>query len=112
MLAGQGTICSHFWVSWNNSGCHCSCRSYNCRPYDYISLEISSQNCPFFADFSSPPLPDNVFEGDIDLTDEQRMNIDIYGDIRGNASRAAGSDNRLRWPNGIIPYEIDCSLSK
>lgn len=63
-------------------------------------------------DLSSPPLPDNVFEGDIDLTDEQRMNIDIHGDIRGNASRAAGSDNRLRWPNGIIPFEIDCSLSK
>lgn len=60
--------------------------------------------------FSSPPLPDNVFEGDINLTEEQLMNIDIYGDVRGNASRATGGDNRLRWPNAIVPYEIDCSL--
>lgn len=64
------------------------------------------------AAFSSPPLPDNVFEGDIELTQEQLMNIDIYGDVRGNVSRAAGSNNRVRWPNAIIPYEIDCSLSK
>lgn len=70
------------------------------------------KNLFYFADFSSPPLPDNVFEGDINLTEEQLMNIDIYGDVRGNASRAAGGDNRLRWPNAIIPYEIDCSLSK
>lgn len=62
--------------------------------------------------FSSPPLPDNVFEGDIELTREQLMNIDIYGDIRGNVSRAAGSNSRIRWPNAIIPYEIDCSLRK
>lgn len=40
------------------------------------------------------------------------MNIDIYGDIRGNVSRAAGSNSRIRWPNAIIPYEIDCSLRK
>lgn len=60
--------------------------------------------------FSSPPLPDNVFEGDIELTQEQLMNIDIYGNIRGNVSRAAGSNSRIRWPNAIIPYEIDCSL--
>ena len=62
--------------------------------------------------FSSPPLPDNVFEGDIELTQEQLKNIDIYGDIRGNVSRAAGSNSRIRWPNAIIPYEIDCSLRK
>lgn len=66
----------------------------------------------FIAVGSSPPLPDNVFEGDIDLTQEQLMNIDIYGDVRGNNSRAAGSNSRIRWPNGIIPYEIDCSLRK
>ena len=75
-------------------------------------LESELNTLFYLADFSSPPLPDNVFEGDIDLTEEQRMNIQIYGDIRGNASRAAGGDNRLRWPNGIIPYEIDCSLRK
>ena len=66
----------------------------------------------YLADFSSPPLPDNVFEGDIELTKEQQEYIKSYGDARGNNSRAAGRDNRLRWPNGIIPYEIDCSLSK
>lgn len=66
----------------------------------------------YIADFSSPPLPDNVFEGDIKLTKEQQEYIKSYGDARSNISRAAGSDNRLRWPNGIIPYEIDCSLSE
>ena len=66
----------------------------------------------YIADFSSPPLPDNVFEGDIELTKEQQEYIKSYGDARSNNSRAAGSDNRLWWTNGIIPYEIDCSLSK
>ncbi|KAJ7374574.1 hypothetical protein OS493_004912 [Desmophyllum pertusum] len=73
--------------------------------------QILQANMEIKRDFgSSPPLPDNVFEGDIDLTQEQLMNIDIYGDVRGNKSRAAGSNSRIRWPNGIIPYEIDCSL--
>ena len=62
--------------------------------------------------FSSPPLPDNVFEGDIILTQEQLINLDIHGDVRGNVSRAASGNGRLRWPNAIIPYEIDCSLRK
>lgn len=65
-----------------------------------------------FSAFSSPPLPDSVFEGDIVLTKQQLINIDIHGDIRGNVSRAADGNGRLRWPNGIIPYEIDCSLRK
>jgi len=89
-----------------------------------LCLHIITQKCAIFpvslnsifsfriVVFSSPPLPDNLFEGDIELTQDQLKNIDIYGDSRGNVSRAAGSNSRIRWPNAIIPYEIDCSLRK
>ena len=85
-----------------------------CRPIRSVSILVMNKLLfsIHIAVYSSPPLPDNVFEGDIELTQEQLMNIDIYGDIRGNVSRAAGSNSRIRWPNGIIPYEIDCSLRK
>ncbi|KAK3744449.1 hypothetical protein QZH41_012870, partial [Actinostola sp. cb2023] len=62
-----------------------------------------------FIDDSSPPLPNNVFEGDIALTGEQRRNIDIFGSA---VSRAVGKEQSTRWPGGVIPYEIDCSLLK
>lgn len=40
------------------------------------------------------------------------MNIDIYGNIRGNVSRVVGSNSCIWWFNVIIFYEIDCSLCK
>lgn len=58
--------------------------------------------------YSSPPLPDHVFEADIALTSDQKRNIDLFG----NVGRGASKDTNLRWPDGIIPYEIDCSLRK
>lgn len=97
-------------VTFSHSGQFPPCLHY----ITQRKFQISSNSTFSFriAVFSSPPLPDNVFEGDIELTREQLMNIDIYGDIRGNVSRAAGSNSRIRWPNAIIPYEIDCSLRK
>ena len=43
-----------------------------------------------------------LFDGDMILTDEQQRVI--------NGQR--GSISNRRWPNGVIVYEIDGSLSK
>ena len=52
---------------------------------------------------TDPPSDENVFQGDIILTESQRNKI-YYGDDDGPPFKNA-KDN-ARWPDGIIPYEI------
>lgn len=54
----------------------------------------------------------SFFEGDIKLTEEQRMNNVLFGDPEGASSRAATNVDKIKWPNGVIPYEFDCSVGK
>ena len=52
----------------------------------------------------------SFYEGDIKLTEEQRMNNVVFGDPEGSSTRAATNDEKIKWPNGVIPYEFDCSV--
>lgn len=61
---------------------------------------------------ASPHTNSSFFEGDIKLTEEQRMNNDLFGDPERSSSRAATNVDKIKWPNGIIPYEFDCSVGK
>ena len=61
---------------------------------------------------ASPHTMSSFFEGDIKLTEEQRMNNDLFGDPERSSSRAATNVDKIKWPNGIIPYEFDCSVGK
>ena len=54
----------------------------------------------------------NLYEGDIKLTEEQRMNSVLFGDPDGAPSRAATNVDKIKWPNAVIPYEFDCSVGK
>lgn len=60
---------------------------------------------------ASPHTNSSFFEGDIKLTEEQRMNNDLFGDPERSSSRAATNVDKIKWPNGIIPYEFDCSVA-
>ena len=38
------------------------------------------------------------------------MNNVVFGDPEGSSTRAATNDEKIKWPNGVIPYEFDCSV--
>ena len=38
------------------------------------------------------------------------MNNALFGDPEG--SRAATNVDKIKWPNGVIPYEFDCSVGE
>ncbi|XP_078598280.1 uncharacterized protein LOC144874226 isoform X4 [Branchiostoma floridae x Branchiostoma japonicum] len=65
------------------------------------------------ADSLSPPIGQTPFEGDIAITPRQQQAIQAQlqnqraGDVAANAVAALAT---LRWPKGVIPYTIDCSL--
>lgn len=64
---------------------------------------------------SSPELSGHLFHGDIKLTPMEEMNMEKYGNPYGiseDVGRAASSNDDKRWPNAIIPYELDCSVGK
>jgi len=67
----------------------------------------------FGKDLSASPHPSSskIFEGDIKLTEEQRMNNVLFGDPEGSLSRAATNVDKIKWPNAVIPYEFDCSVA-
>ena len=48
------------------------------------------------------------------LNPEQKHNRALYGDPDGplDPSRAATNVDKLKWPNGIVYYEFDCSVGK
>ena len=50
--------------------------------------------------------PAGVFEGDIKLTEEQRTNNTL---LAGNPGEGSVT---IKWPNGVIPYEFDCSAGE
>ena len=54
----------------------------------------------------------SLFEGDIKLTEEQRTNNMLFGNPEGGTSRAATNVDKIKWPNGVIPYEFDCSVGE
>ena len=61
---------------------------------------------------TSPSRGGALFEGDVRLTSEQRLNDVLFGDPEGAGSRAANNVDKLKWPNAVIPYEFDCSVGK
>ncbi|KAJ7370934.1 hypothetical protein OS493_029009 [Desmophyllum pertusum] len=60
----------------------------------------------------SPHFLSHLYEGDIKLSKEQRLNNVIYGNPDGSPSRAANVDEKIKWPNAVIPYEFDCSVGE
>jgi len=52
-----------------------------------------------------------LYEGDIKLSEEQRLNNALYGNPDGAPSRAATNVDKIKWPNAVIPYEFDCSVA-
>ena len=63
-------------------------------------------------DVESTHTPASLFEGDIKLTEEQRTNNMLFGNPEGGTSRAATNVDKIKWPNGVIPYEFDCSVGE
>ncbi|XP_073244758.1 zinc metalloproteinase nas-15-like [Porites lutea] len=59
----------------------------------------------------SPQLLSHLYEGDIKLTERQRLNDLVFGDPDGSPSRAATNVDKIKWPNAVIPYEFDCSVA-
>ena len=56
---------------------------------------------------------DNLFEGDIELTAEQRAIIDESTEPGSNSGeRKARSDLTKRWPNAQVPYVIASAPGK
>lgn len=53
-----------------------------------------------------------LYEGDIKLSEEQRLNNALYGNPDGGPSRAATNVDKIKWPNAVIPYEFDCSVGQ
>ena len=47
----------------------------------------------------------NLFEGDMILSAEQRLEM-----INGNSRQSRGAHKLRRWPGGVVPYTIDWSL--
>lgn len=72
--------------------------------YHYLPFAVSDQ--------SSPHTIPNLFEGDVRLTEKQRLNHAVYGDPDGSPSRAANNVDKIKWPNAVIPYEFDCSVGE
>ena len=54
----------------------------------------------------------HLYEGDIKLSEEQRLNNALYGNPDGSPGRAATNVDKIKWPNGVIPYEFDCSVGE
>ncbi|CAH3146999.1 unnamed protein product [Porites lobata] len=59
----------------------------------------------------SPQLLSHLYEGDIKLTERQRLNKLVFGDPDGSPARAATNVDKIKWPNAVIPYEFDCSVA-
>lgn len=69
--------------------------------------------CTSFPDNTeSPQLFSHLYEGDIKLTERQRLNDLVFGDPNGSPSRAATNVDKIKWPNAVIPYEFDCSVGE
>ena len=69
--------------------------------------------CTSFADNTeSPQLLSHLYEGDIKLTERQRLNDLVFGDPDGSPARAATNVDKIKWPNAVIPYEFDCSVGE
>ncbi|XP_078681974.1 uncharacterized protein LOC144916625 isoform X10 [Branchiostoma floridae x Branchiostoma belcheri] len=69
--------------------------------------------CPCPAETLSPELGEAPFEGDIALQSWQRQAIQaqLQNQRAGDeAALAVAALATLRWPKGVIPYTIDCSL--
>ena len=57
-------------------------------------------------------LVSHLYEGDIRLSERQRLNNVLFGSPDGSPSRAATNVDKIKWPNAVIPYEFDCSVGK
>ena len=51
-----------------------------------------------------------LFEGDMELTAEQRHHAENGEDV--DSDRKRGSIRNNLWPNGVLVYQIDSSISK
>jgi len=60
----------------------------------------------------SPHHLSHLYEGDIKLSEEQRLNNILFGNPDGAPSRAATNVDKIKWPNAVIPYEFDCSVGE
>lgn len=79
-----------------------------------MKLRFFNLNWFLFTDNTkSPHFNSHLFEGDVvKLTERQRLNNLVFGDPDGSPSRAANNDDKIKWPNAVIPYEFDCSVGK
>ena len=60
----------------------------------------------------SPHHLSHLYEGDIKLSEEQRLNNILFGNPDRAPSRAATNVDKIKWPNAVIPYEFDCSVGE
>ena len=68
-------------------------------------------SCPFSDPRASPQMGTDLDFFDMKLTAKQKQHVD-KGDDVGVSDNALAASNKAfhKWPNAIIPYEIDCSL--
>ncbi|CAH3176709.1 unnamed protein product, partial [Porites lobata] len=52
-----------------------------------------------------------LFEGDIILTPAQRFAVDMGLDLNGGFTRGSSAYSRRQWPNGVVPYTFDPTIS-
>ena len=52
----------------------------------------------------------NLFEGDMELSPEQRHHAENGEDV--DSDRKRGSIRNNLWPGGVLVYQIDSSISK
>lgn len=79
----------------------------NARTYD-ISFSILTLT----DNAESPHFMSHLYEGDLKLTERQRLNNLLFGDPDGSPARAATNIDKIKWPNAVIPYEFDCSVGE
>ncbi|CAB3997590.1 zinc metallo ase nas-13-like [Paramuricea clavata] len=61
--------------------------------------------------YSPAPLEPGLVEGDFKLTEKQKVNQKLYGNVYGPVGRSASGRESERWPGAIIPYVFDCSVA-
>ncbi len=76
-------------------------------------VSVFGYNFLLLIDPYASPAPKPAFAGDMLLTDRQKEAIEKGEDVgpdTGSDTFAASNKATHRWPNAVIPYNIDCSL--
>ena len=75
--------------------------------FGVVGKQYTSTDIP-----ESPHHLSHLYEGDIKLSEEQRLNNILFGNPDGAPSRAATNVDKIKWPSAVIPYEFDCSVGE